>query len=158
MFLSLLILIGIFSISNFRELINFLLLLDNIWKILHESLLVDALLSLLCFFQITDTLIVGMSTTAIDVLPILFPLLSIKKFVLKGIQRSNNLIILNLPIQAGVEFSVSLLLDEGFVVFLGCTVPVFLLFLLLFFYFYYVLTVVFDTLDLKASLLLFHFL
>ena len=67
MLLSLLVLISDFVSSQFIELSDFLLLLYYTVKVMHESLLLDAVFAMLQFLQVLDSPIVSLSPISIDV-------------------------------------------------------------------------------------------
>ena len=58
---------------------------------------------MLLLLQIFDSPVVSLSTIAIDVLPILGPLLCILKITLNGVEGSNDLLILLKLVHSGIE-------------------------------------------------------
>ena len=55
--------------------------------------MINALVGVLKFLQILDSPVVSLSTIAIDVLPVLRPLLCILKVILNGIEGSDDLLV-----------------------------------------------------------------
>ena len=52
---------------------------------MHESIVLNALIAMLKFLQIFNSPVVGLSTVAIDILPVLGPLLCILNVILNRI-------------------------------------------------------------------------
>ena len=100
---------------------------------MHESRVINALVGVLKFLQILDSPVVSLSTIAIDVLPILGPLLCILKVTLNGVEGSNDLLIFLKLVHAGIELFIFWSLDEGNEVLFRFTVWFFLIFLLFLF-------------------------
>ena len=139
------------------KLINFLMFLYYICKIVHKSLMLNALFALLDFLQISDSLIVWMCSITIDVLPVLSPFLTNLELILNWIQRTYNAIVCLSFVYAIIESLMFLLLDESVEVLFCLAISQILVFLLFLFYLNHVFSIVFDTLDFKATLLLSYF-
>ena len=77
MFLPLFIQISMLILACLVELLDFLLLLDHTGQIVYKSLIFSATFTILDFLQICHSLIVGLCAIAIDVLPVLRPLLCV---------------------------------------------------------------------------------
>lgn len=106
MLLSLLVLIGNFIVTQFIELSDFLLLLYYTVKVMHESLLFDPVFAMLQFLQVLNSPVVGLSSIAIDVLPVLGSLLCIIVFTLNRVQIPYNFTICFCSVHASVELLV----------------------------------------------------
>ena len=82
-------------------------------EIVHESRVFNALVGVLKFLQILDSPVVRLCTIAIDVLPVLRPLLCTLEVTLNGIEGSDDLLVVLYLVHAGIEFFIFRSLDEG---------------------------------------------
>ena len=153
MFMTLLILVCNFFITQLVEFLHSLVLFYHSVKVFHEPLLLGTLCTFREFLDFIYSLIVWLSSITIDILPILCSLLCTLSLRLYRVKISNNLVIVCFSSKTFIDLDVSILFYEIIILLLCLQVSVLLFLLLFIFDLSQILAIVLHTLDLKLSLL-----